>query len=88
MDSSSDLVVEVHPDAGDAGQKTSTGEDATGLVLSVTIPGLDPYQAQVGMYVPPAALALLAPGIELPGKALTGNNDAVAIDWTAFLRNS
>jgi hypothetical protein len=69
------------------GQKTSTGEDATGMVMSVTIPGFDPFQAQTGMYVPPAALARLGPGAELPAKTITGNNDAVAIDWDAFLRS-
>ena len=69
------------------GQKTSMGEDATGLVMLVTVPGLDPYQAQTGTYVPPAALALLTPGVELTGKAIVGTNDAVAIDWPAFLRD-
>jgi hypothetical protein len=68
-----------------AGQKTSTGEDATGLVLSVVVSGQSPYQAQSGMYVPPAALSLLTPGVELVGKAVVGNNDAVAIDWNAFI---
>jgi hypothetical protein len=67
------------------GQKTSMGEDATGMVMSVSIPGFDAYQAQAGMYVPPAALARLAPGVELTGKAIRGTNDAVAIDWNAFL---
>ncbi len=67
------------------GQRTSMGEDATGLVMSVTVPGLDPYQSQTGMYVPPAALALLAPGVELVGKAIVATNDAVVIDWSAFL---
>lgn len=67
------------------GQKTSTGEDATGLVMSVTIPGQAPYQAQTGAYVPPAALARLTPGAELIGKAMPGVTDAVAIDWNAFL---
>ncbi|MGZ4805467.1 MAG: hypothetical protein ACXV5U_03715 [Ilumatobacteraceae bacterium] len=69
------------------GQKTSMGEDATGLVMLVTVPGFDPYQAQTGTYVPPAALALLAPGVELTGKAIVGTNDAVAIDWAAFMRD-
>jgi hypothetical protein len=68
-----------------AGQKTSTGEDATGLVLTVTIAGQPPHQAQTGMYVPPAALGRLAPGSELVGKAVVGNNDAIAIDWNAFI---
>jgi hypothetical protein len=67
------------------GQKTSVGEDATGLVLSVTINGQAPFQAQTGMYVPAAALDRLAPGDELDGKALPGKNDAVAIDWNAYL---
>ena len=67
------------------GQKTSAGEDATGLVLSVTINGQAPFQAQTGMYVPAAALDRLAPGDELDGKALPGKNDAVAIDWNTYL---
>jgi hypothetical protein len=67
------------------GQKTSTGQDATGLVMSVTIGGGLPYQAQCGAYVPPAALAKLSPGAELQGTAIVGNNDAVVIDWDAFL---
>jgi hypothetical protein len=67
------------------GQKTSTGEDATGLVMSVTIDGQPPYQAQTGAYVPPEALARLAPGTALVGKAMPGNTGAVAIDWNAFL---
>lgn len=28
---------------------------------------------------------VLTPGIELDGKAIFGNNDAVAIDWNAFI---
>jgi hypothetical protein len=67
------------------GQKTSMGEDATGMVMSVTIPGFDPFQAQAGMYVPPAALSRLAAGSLLTGKAMPGMHDAVAIDWNAFL---
>jgi hypothetical protein len=53
--------------------------------MSVTIAGQIPYQAQCGAYVPPAALAKLTPGAELVGTALPGNNDAVVIDWNAFL---
>lgn len=67
------------------GQKVSTGEDATGLVMLVSVAGQAPYQAQTGAYVPPAALAILAPGDELEGKTMPGINDAVAIDWNAFL---
>ena len=70
------------------GQKTSAGEDATGLVLSVTIDGQDPFQAQTGMYVPPAAMPRLAPGIELVGKAIVGHNDAVVVDWNAFMNET
>jgi hypothetical protein len=55
--------------------------------MLVTVPCLDPYQSQTGTYVPPAALALLAPGAELTGKAIVGTNDAVVIDWSAFLRD-
>lgn len=67
------------------GPSAATGEDATGMVMSVTIPGFDGFQAQSGMYVPPAALSRLTPGVELAGKAMPGTNDAVAIDWNAFL---
>lgn len=68
------------------GRKTSTGEDATGLVLAVTAESGEMFQAQIGMYVPPAALARLAPGADLPGRTLPSeHNDAVAIDWNAFL---
>lgn len=67
------------------GQRTALGEDATGLVMSVTIPGQAPFQAQTGVYVPPAALARLQPGAQLVGKALPGTTDAVVIDWNAFL---
>jgi len=67
------------------GQKTSMGEDATGLVMSVTVAGQPPFQAQTGTYVPPAALARLTPGAELVGTTLPGVRDAVAIDWNAFL---
>jgi hypothetical protein len=70
------------------GQKTSAGEDATGLVLSVTIDGQAPFQAQTGMYVPPAAMPRLAAGVELVGKAIAGNNDAVVVDWNAFMNGS
>jgi hypothetical protein len=65
--------------------KTSTGQDATGLVLSVTVVGCAPYQAQVGLYVPPEAVTLLNLGADLPAKALPAQTDAVAIDWAAAL---
>jgi hypothetical protein len=67
------------------GQKTSAGEDATGLVLSVTIAGQAPFRARTSMYVPAAALDRLAPGDELDGKALPGTNDAVVINWNTYL---
>jgi hypothetical protein len=67
------------------GQKTSTGEDATGLVLQVTVLGSPTFQAQIGMYVPPAAAHLLAPGTTVPAKALPGQLNMVAIDWPALI---
>jgi hypothetical protein len=70
------------------GQRTSAGEDATGLVLSVTVDGQDAFQAQTGMFVPPAAMPRLAPGVELVGKAIVGHNDAVVIDWNAFMNGA
>jgi len=65
------------------GQQTATGQDATGLVLEVTVPGEQPFQAQIGIYVPPEAAHLLASGTVLPARAVQGNMNAVTIDWAA-----
>jgi hypothetical protein len=68
--------------------KTMAGEDATGLILSVTIVGQPPHQAQVGAYVPPEARYLLVAGRDLPGTVIAGGTDAVTIDWAAALAES
>jgi hypothetical protein len=68
--------------------KTMKGEDATGLILSVTVVGQPPHQAQVGVYVPPEARYLLVAGRDLPGSVTAGGNDAVTIDWVAALAES
>jgi hypothetical protein len=70
-------------DLGEA--TTSTGKPATGLVLSVTVAGRSPYQAQAGLFVPPEAASLLNIGADLPAKALPDMINMVAIDWDAAL---
>jgi hypothetical protein len=65
--------------------KTSAGEDATGLILSVTIVGQPPYQAKVGLHVPPEARHLLVAGRDLPAMATADGVESVTIDWAAAL---
>jgi hypothetical protein len=65
--------------------KTPAGEDATGLILSVTIVGLPPQQVQVGVYVPPEAHHLLVAGRDLPGRATPDAVESISIDWPAAL---
>ncbi|MEP7021281.1 MAG: hypothetical protein ABI808_11550 [Pseudonocardiales bacterium] len=65
------------------GQQTSAGQDATGLVLEVSVPGEQPFQAQIGIYVPPEAAHLLTSGTVLPARAVQGDLNAVTIDWAA-----
>src|SRR5579862_380464 len=65
--------------------KTSSGEDATGLVLSVTIVGRPPFQAQVGVHVPTEARHLLVAGRDLPARTTDGGVGSVTIDWPAAL---
>jgi hypothetical protein len=65
--------------------KTSGGEDATGLILSVTVIGQPPHQAHVGVHVPPEAHHLLVAGRDLPARATADGVNSVAIDWPAAL---
>jgi hypothetical protein len=65
--------------------KTSAGEDATGLILSVTIVGQPPYQAKVGVHVPLDARHLLVAGRDLPALATADGVESVTIDWAAAL---
>lgn len=71
------------------GQLTQDGHPATALVLQVTRDGVAPYQAQVGLYVPPAAAAMVVPGAQLPGRWLPGPGlptdvNLVTIDFPAL----
>jgi hypothetical protein len=65
--------------------QTPAGEDATGLVLSVTIVGQPPHQVQVGVHVPPDARHLLVAGRDLPASATADGVESVTIDWPAAL---
>lgn len=65
--------------------QTPAGEEATGLILSVTIVGQPPYQARVGVHVPPAARHLLVAGRDLPAVAVLDGVESVMIDWPAAL---
>jgi hypothetical protein len=65
--------------------QTPAGEDATGLVLSVTIVGQPPHQLQVGVHVPPDARQLLVAGRDLPARATADGVESVTIDWPAAL---
>jgi hypothetical protein len=66
-------------------QNDSQGNPATGFVLSVFVEGKPPYQVQVGIGVPPAAVPLVFLGANLPGKYLPERPDMVTIDWAAAL---
>lgn len=66
-------------------QLDSQGLEAVGLVLSVFVDGQAPYQAQIGLGVPPAASALVFPGASLPARVIADRPDMVTIDWPAAL---
>lgn len=65
--------------------QTPAGEDATGLILSVTIVGQPPHQVQVGVHVPPEARHLLVAGRDLPARATEDGVESVTIDWPAAM---
>ncbi len=67
-------------------QNDSQGNPATGIVLSVLdAGGRAPYQAQIGVGIPPAAADKVVVGATLPGKYLVGGgDDQVTIDWPAL----
>jgi len=67
-------------------QNDSQGNPATGLVLSVLdAAGKAPYQAQIGIGIPPALADRVVVGATLPAKYLPdGGDDMVTIDWPAI----
>jgi hypothetical protein len=73
------------------GSKSDSGLEMIGLILSVALPGGQPYQAQIGLGVPAEAMVLLFPGSDLPARALEewlrnpGPPDMVTIDWDAAI---
>ena len=54
------------------GQNTQAGLPATAIIMQVTRDGVAPYQAQVGIYLPPAAAQIVVVGAQLPGKWIQG----------------
>lgn len=68
---------------------TQAGLPATAVVLLVRRDGAAPYQAQVGLDVPDAAVPVVVPGARLPGKWLPGPGlptdvNLVTIDFPAL----
>jgi hypothetical protein len=69
-------------------QRTSEGP-ATGLILTVHRDGMPGYQAQVGTFIPPAAIAKVVVGATLParwvpGPGLPTDVNLVIPDWAAI----
>jgi hypothetical protein len=69
-------------------QSTSEGP-ATGLILTVHRDGVPEYQAQVGTFIPPAAVAKVVVGATLPAKWVPGPGlptdvNLVIPDWAAI----
>jgi hypothetical protein len=58
------------------GQNDSTGQPATGLILSAEAPGKPAWQAQIGIAIPAADVPTVVVGAKLPGKYLTGTGQA------------
>ena len=70
-------------------QLTQAGLPATAVVLQVQRDDTAPYQAQVGMHIPDAAVPVVVPGARLPGKWLPGPGlptdvNLVTIDFPAL----
>ncbi len=71
------------------GQLTRAGLPATAVVLQVHRDAAAPYQAQIGLHVPDAAVPVVVPGARLPGKWLPGPGlptdvNLVTIDFPAL----
>jgi hypothetical protein len=69
-------------------QADSQGLEAIGFMLNVFVDGQAPYDVQIGLGVPPAALAFAVPGASLPAKVMADRPDLVTIDWAAVLESS
>jgi len=63
------------------GLRSHEGDDIHGFVLTVVPSDGAPYQAQVGLPLPPAALPLVFPGSRLPARVLPEEPGSVAILW-------
>lgn len=71
-------------------QLTQDGKPATGLVLNVTREGVAPYQAQVGTFIPEAAVDRVVVGARLPARWVKGPGEPTDVnlvtpDWPAVL---
>ena len=71
------------------GQNDQKGRPATGLVLTVHRNGADPYEAQIGTFVPPEAVDKVVVGATLPARYLPTPNqqegvNLVTPDWAAI----
>ena len=65
------------------GQVDLNGAPIALFVFKVSMDGVAPWAAQVGMHVPPEAADLAVRGAQLPAKVIPGEEAAVAIDWQA-----
>ena len=80
--SPADLVIVANTPLG---VKNYLGHDVHLFTLTVSVPGQNPYQVQIGNPVPAKALPLLYPGSKVPGKVMAGEPNSVAIDWDAAM---
>ncbi|CAN5752971.1 MAG: hypothetical protein ACR2JF_12920 [Iamia sp.] len=63
------------------GLRNHEGVDVHLFTLTVTAPGADPYQVQVGNPLPGSALPLVFPGAKVPIKIGPDGPQSIAIDW-------
>jgi hypothetical protein len=82
LGSPADLVIVANAPLG---VRNYLGDDVHLFTLTVSVEGQAPYQVQLGNPVPANALPLLYPGSKVPGKAMRGEPNSVAIDWAAAL---
>ena len=66
---------------------TPAGIDLFALVLTVMVPGKEPYRVQVGNPVPPVVLPLLFPGSNVFAMVHPVEPDRVVIDWDQALQD-
>ena len=70
-------------------QLTAAGQPATAMILTVHRDGVAEYQAQIGTYIPEAAVAKVVEGATLPAKWIPGPGlptdvNLVVPDWAAI----